>query len=136
MLGRWDKRLVDQASDVKVVFFVIYYRLRALKTLYFCNFLKNWKNWKGFCKEFCKTLCKKSTWNIKRLVDESFVLSAQRTSVLYCRLLDFWKVVHMTRNKTKRVYNDFYAITWYFIRWALISIIYNGDNQVWIYLPG
>ena len=33
---------------------------------------------------------KKNTWNIRRLVDESFVPSAQRTSVLYCRLTDFY----------------------------------------------
>ena len=32
---------------------------------------------------------KKTTWNIRRLVDDSFVPSARRTSVLYCRLTDF-----------------------------------------------
>ena len=32
---------------------------------------------------------KKDTWNIRCLVDKSFVPSAQRTSVLYSRLLDF-----------------------------------------------
>ena len=31
-----------------------------------------------------------NTWNIRRLVDESFVPSAQQTSILYCRLTDFW----------------------------------------------
>ena len=30
----------------------------------------------------------KNTWNIRRLVDESFVPYAQQTSVLYCRLSD------------------------------------------------
>ena len=33
---------------------------------------------------------KKNIWNFRRLVDESFVPSAQRTNVLYCRLSDFW----------------------------------------------
>ena len=33
---------------------------------------------------------KNNTWNIRRLVDESFVPSAQRTSVIYCRLTDLW----------------------------------------------
>ena len=33
---------------------------------------------------------KKSTWSVRRLVDESFVPSAQRTSVLYCRLSDLF----------------------------------------------
>ena len=32
----------------------------------------------------------KNTWNVRRLIDESFVPSAQRTSVLYCRLSDLW----------------------------------------------
>ena len=42
-LGRWDKRLIDQASDVPsiIFFFIISYKLRALKTLYFyfCNLI-------------------------------------------------------------------------------------------------
>ena len=44
---------------------------------------------KGFCKEFCKILWEKNTWNIRHLVDKTFVPSAQRTSVLYSRLTDF-----------------------------------------------
>ena len=33
---RWDERLIGQASDVpNIIFFLISYRLRALKTLYF-----------------------------------------------------------------------------------------------------
>ena len=32
---------------------------------------------------------KKNTWNVRRLVDESLVPSAQQTSVSYCRLSDF-----------------------------------------------
>ena len=32
---------------------------------------------------------KKNTWNVKRLVDDSFVPSAQRPSVLYSRLTVF-----------------------------------------------
>ena len=30
-----------------------------------------------------------NTWNLKHLVDKSFVPANQRTSVLYCRLSDF-----------------------------------------------
>ena len=34
---------------------------------------------------------KKNTWNVRHLIDESFVPSAQRTSViLCCRLSDLW----------------------------------------------
>ena len=42
LLGRWDKRIVDQESDVPSIIFYTFYRLRALKTLYFhfCNFIK------------------------------------------------------------------------------------------------
>ena len=32
---------------------------------------------------------KNNAWNIRRLVDESFVPASQRTIVLYCRLTDF-----------------------------------------------
>ena len=32
---------------------------------------------------------KNDNWNIRRLVDKSFVPSAQRTSISYCRLMDF-----------------------------------------------
>ena len=41
LLGRWDKRIVDQESHVpSIIFFYTFYRLRALKTLYlyFCIF--------------------------------------------------------------------------------------------------
>ena len=40
-----------------------------------------------FAKNFIKK--KGNTWSIRRLVDKSFVPSAQRTSILYCRLSDF-----------------------------------------------
>ena len=37
MLVHWDKWLVNQASDVlRIVFFILSSRLRALKSLYFC----------------------------------------------------------------------------------------------------
>ena len=36
---------------------------------------------------------KKYTWNIRRLVDESFVPATQRTRVLYWRLSDLWLAI-------------------------------------------
>ena len=43
---------------------------------------------------------KKNTWNVRRLVYESFVPRAQRTSVLYCRLSDFkYDQTHMFSKK-------------------------------------
>ena len=40
LLGQWYKRIIDQESDVpsKYHFFFTFYRLRALKTLYFLFF--------------------------------------------------------------------------------------------------
>ena len=56
---------------------------------HFCNFVKLY-NLKGFfSKNFARFYEKKNIWNIRRFVDESFVPSAQQTSVLYCRLKDF-----------------------------------------------
>ena len=43
-----------------------------------------------FAKNFARNYEKKNnTWNIRRLVDKSFVPLALRTSVLCCRLTDF-----------------------------------------------
>ena len=43
LLGRWYKRIVDQESDIpSIISLYTFYRLRALKTLYFyfCIFFK------------------------------------------------------------------------------------------------
>jgi hypothetical protein len=47
-------------------------------------------------KYFTRNYEKKNTWNIRRLVDQSFVPLAQWTSVLYCRLSD------LRENKTNK----------------------------------
>ena len=49
--------------------------------LFFHNLLKTLKLWNN-----------NNIWKIRRLVDESFVPATQQTSVLYCRLLNFWRV--------------------------------------------
>ena len=44
---------------------------------------------KGFeCPKSVRNYEKKNTWNVKRFVDDSFVPSAQQTSLLYSRLTD------------------------------------------------
>ena len=55
------------------------FQLRALKSLYFhfCNFIKKMK------KKEIERVFAKNTWNIRRLVDELFVPTAQQTSVLF-----------------------------------------------------
>ena len=46
---------------------------------------------RGFLQRILQDFMTKNiTWNIRRLVDESFVPSAKQTSVLYCRLTDFY----------------------------------------------
>ena len=52
-------------------------------------------------------IMKENTWNVRRLINESFVPSAQQTSILYCRLSDFkacWPFsyrYHLDRRPTK-----------------------------------
>ena len=76
-------------------FFYTFYRLRAPKTLYFYNFIKKLENkLKG--KNFARNHEKKNTWNIRRLVNDSFVPSSKRPSVLYCKLTDFTPQSHLT----------------------------------------
>ena len=44
-MGRWVEQLINQTSDVpSIIFFIISYRLRALKTIcfYFCKFIKKY----------------------------------------------------------------------------------------------
>ena len=89
MLGWWVKRLSGQASDVPSnIFFKISYRLGALKTLYFCKVIKKIIE-RIFAKNFARNHEKKSnTWNIRRLINDSFVPSSKRPIVLYCKLTD------------------------------------------------
>ena len=58
------------------LFFLFFYKITKMKIKSFeCR--KSIRNYE------------KNTWNVKRLVDDSFVPSAQQTSVLYSRLTDF-----------------------------------------------
>ena len=41
------------------------------------------------CPKSIRNYEKKNTWNVKHLVDDSFVPLAHPTSVLYSRLMDF-----------------------------------------------
>ena len=78
-------------KSCKILFqflFLLFYKITKMKIKYF------------ECPKSIRTYEKENTWKIRCLVDESLVSSAQRTSVLYCRLLDFmslvWPVLHMT----------------------------------------
>ena len=73
-------------------FFIISYRLRALKTLYFCKIIKKIIE-RIFAKNVARNYEKKNnTWNINHLVDESFVPATQQPSnpayyIEDCRIL-------------------------------------------------
>ena len=85
----WTKRLMFQ-----VLFFFHKILQNSLQTPFQFIFLSFYKiaymKIKSFgCPIVYKKLWKKNAWNVRRLVHELFVPSAQRTSVLYCRLSDF-----------------------------------------------
>ena len=89
--------------------FIISYRLRALKTLYF--------HWNNFCKEFCKKLGNENnTWNI----NESFVPATQQPSIPYWRLLDFFSRCPAT------FVNLHYEKSWNFMIWGFQRL-----NMIW-----
>ena len=78
----------------QVLFFYTFYRLRALKILYFyfCNLIKKSENkLQGFLQRILQEILKKnnSTWNIRCLVDNAFVPFSKQPSILYCKLTDF-----------------------------------------------
>ena len=77
------KRLMFQA-----LFFIISHRLRAFKTLYSyfeATLVRPGENYRRVLRNHKKN----NAWNIRRLVNESFVPPSQQTSILYCRLSDF-----------------------------------------------
>ena len=78
--GSSTKRLIFQV----LFLFKISHRLRALKTLYFYYKKKTKNNLKRFLQRILHEIMKKNnTWNMRRLVDESFVPATQQASVLY-----------------------------------------------------
>ena len=77
----------------------------------------------------------KKTWNIRRLVDDSFVPANQRTSVLYCRLSDFKPIIANFQNvmscgSPSSIYSWF--ITFYTQDWNL-SGRYNISKTILIF---
>ena len=57
------------------------------------------KNETIFAKNFARN-CEKKTWNIRRLVDDSFIPANQKTSVLYRRLSDIKAQLQITLKPT------------------------------------
>ena len=88
-MGRWDKRLIDQESDVQSIIFSHNFLQNSLQKLLQFIFLLFYDFTKIKIKSF---ECLKSirnyeknnnAWNIRRLVDESFVPMTQRPSISY-----------------------------------------------------
>ena len=91
----------------QLLFFYTFYRLRAPKTLYFYNFIKKLENkLKG--KNFARNHEKKNTWNIRRLVNDSFVPSSKRPSVLYCKLTDLWSGLDCGKKGVGPIMSNFF----------------------------
>ena len=53
---------------------------------------------------------KNHAWNIRRLVDESFVLASQQTSLLYWRLTDFCSVVCLAETGLRAIWAEQHAM--------------------------
>ena len=88
-------RLVDGTNDLstKCLIDLGYSKLLIVNKLK-GFFAKNFAN--NFARFYEK---KNNTWNIRRLVDELFVPSAQRTSVIHCRLTDFRRVSRLAAGR-------------------------------------
>ena len=101
LLGWWDYRIVDIEFDVSSIScFILFIELGHSKLFIFI-FVILWKknkkiNWQDFCKEFARNHEKNDTWNIRRLVDNSFVPSSKWPSV-YCKLTEFWSMGQLTQ---------------------------------------
>ena len=54
------------------------------------------------CPKSIRNYEKNNAWNIRHLVDESFVPATQRTSVLYCRLLDLWPMTAISMWQSRK----------------------------------
>ena len=92
-LVRWADGTND-SSTKRLMFQVSFFFIKSCKilcknpsNLFFYKITK--MKIKSFeCPKSIRNYEKKNTWNVRRLVNESFVPLAQRTSVLYCRLSD------------------------------------------------
>ena len=86
-MGRWDKRLIDQESDVQSIIFSHNFLQNSLQKLLQFIFLLFYDFTKIKIKSFeclksIRNYEKNNDWNIRRLVDKSFVQATQ-----HCRIL-------------------------------------------------
>ena len=104
-VARWDKWLINQGSDVLsiIIFFLISCKSfwENCFNLSFISFINLQEKIKSFeCPESIKKYEKNNAWNIRPLVDESFVPLTKRPSLLYWRLSYFWQEMHVWCNSS------------------------------------
>ena len=119
MLGRWEKRLIDQASDVLSIFlFIISYRLRTLKTFYFCKII----NWNNFCKWWKKIILGTSEWD-DRPIDPAYYIEG-------CRI--WWAQIKNLIWKNRNTYMKFNFQT-FLIKWHFSSCsLWLRNCNIWL----
>ena len=108
MLERWNKRIVDQVSDVPCIIFFFHDFLQSSLQksfqfifLFFYRIIKI----KSFeCPKSIKSIKKIILGTSRLLVDDLFVQSSKRPSVLYCRLTDF-KTVNFAKKRRPPFFN-------------------------------
>ena len=78
------------------------------------------------CPKSIKSIKKPNTWNIRLLVDDSFVPSSKQPSIIHCRLTDFKTSSKVTQQqKIKRLLSC--AVDWVTDNWAQVQA---GDQTV------
>ena len=85
----------NDSSTKRLMFQVLFFFTISCKilckncfNLFFYRFTKMIKSF--VCPKSIRHYKRNNAWNIGRLVDESIVPADQRTSILYCRLSDFY----------------------------------------------
>ena len=80
-MGQWDERLIDQASDVPSIIFSHNFLQNSLQK--FFQFTSLFFKKSCECTKSIRNYEKNNAWNIRHLVNESFVTSTHRPSILY-----------------------------------------------------
>ena len=82
-------------SNIPSIFHIFIFFIIKHSKPFISIFVNLWKNKKNKLKQFLQRILKEvvkkkyNTWNIRRLVDKTFVPGTQWTSVLYWKLSDF-----------------------------------------------
>ena len=83
---------------------------------------------------------KKNTWNIRRLVDKTFVPANQRTSESYCRLSDFtyvmlFRAVRRSALCTPLLFLHIYRCAWRYNLDFTLNLMVQLSQNTWYLCP-